>query len=144
MDINLLYKKLIHRLLNDIIDIYLQYPQVSISSWRRSVEKNKAIGGAEASWHLDGLAIDLTSDKKTLEEIESILIKKRCYKLLANEVKGYLHIQYNFPFISKFERKDCLSHLQAVMSNFSIILSDFLGEEKDELVHHSSNSSTIG
>lgn len=50
-----------------------------ITSWLRTPEHNKAIGGAPSSMHLQGLATDLVPTEHSCEEAKAMIISSNVY-----------------------------------------------------------------
>lgn len=43
------------------------HPELRVSSGRRSVERNRDVGGVPGSWHVSGRAVDLVGPRTALE-----------------------------------------------------------------------------
>lgn len=125
MIIQEMHTMLMNRLIADVrkvCDLYLG----SITSFGRSVEHNRLVGGSDTSWHLDWLACDIQIDagiRKVLnsKEIETNLIKSG-YRLTDIPGNKGLHVQYNWPIIRNFDRSDIYTHLLVVMTKYPEII----------------------
>jgi inhibitor of KinA sporulation pathway (predicted exonuclease) len=57
--------------------LFYKFPHLSVTSWWRSVKHNKEVGGITSSWHLFGLAFDVTNynylDKKNLARFFKVI-----------------------------------------------------------------------
>lgn len=48
--------------------------KLTVNSWYRSPSHNKAVGGAENSWHLTGLATDLKPEESSVDELFDTIV----------------------------------------------------------------------
>lgn len=125
MNIKDRHKKLVSRLVSDVMEACVQF-NGSITSFGRTIKHNAStdVDGMKTSWHLDFLAIDIILDnsEKNEQEFSFSLIKKG-YRIVKS--KECYHIQYNWPYIDRFIRKDIYSHLAAIIKNFTICWSNY-------------------
>ena len=63
----------------------------SITSWIRSEARNKKVGGAARSHHLDGTAVDLVLDDKT--QAPALIAAAAALGINAIDEKDHLHLQ---------------------------------------------------
>lgn len=63
----------------------------SITSWIRSPQRNKTVGGMSNSQHMDGLAVDLVLDDKT--KAPALIEKATAMGLKAIDEKDHIHIE---------------------------------------------------
>lgn len=86
-----LYRNCVNILETVIAPLRARFPDLSITSWYRCPELNKAVGGAPASSHMTGEGVDLYSPSNSL----STLLKWIHENLKVDYIKVYkthLHI----------------------------------------------------
>ncbi len=67
----------------------------SVTSWGRSVLRNKIKSGADDSLHLSWLAVDVVMDN--IAENKLLVKKARRLGLIAIDNKTYVHLQPGYP-----------------------------------------------
>jgi hypothetical protein len=50
-----------------LVALVAAVPDVTVTSGRRSAERNRAVGGVASSWHLKGRAVDLVGSPRHLD-----------------------------------------------------------------------------
>jgi len=63
----------------------------SVTSWFRTEQRNKMVGGTSSSVHLNGMAVDVVCDKVSLHE--QIASEARYCGLWALVEKDHVHIE---------------------------------------------------
>jgi len=93
----------------------------TVTSNIRSVKHNKDVKGAPTSWHLDGLAFDVQLDQKDISVYQKFIqfLQLKGYRVLRSGSGnvGVFHIQFDWPIVLNYERKNHLSHLQALLDS---------------------------
>ena len=70
---------------------YCKSTRGSVTSWGRTVQRNKRVGGVPRSWHLQFQAVDVAYDKRpTLAEAQE---KAKAQGLLVIREKDHDHVQ---------------------------------------------------
>lgn len=62
-----------------------------VTSGFRCEEHNKKVGGSKNSWHKKGLATDLFSTKKTVDEI-AFIAEKYFFEVIRYKDKNFCHV----------------------------------------------------
>ena len=111
-----LHERLKNKLLNDVQEACIFF-NCSITSWGRSILRNRTFRGSSTSWHLDWLAIDATADTKELEFKFIKHLQDKGYRVKRSN-DGANHVQYNWPIVKDFDRIDIYSHLSYLREKY--------------------------
>lgn len=135
MTIEQLHNKLSHQLFQAVLESCGLY-NGSVTSFGRTVKRNEALEGSPTSWHLDWLAIDVILDSIRDCGLFISHLQNKGFRVLpiGSEIpnSGHnrsFHVQYDWPVIKDFERKDPLSHLQEMVVRFPHLFRELEGVE---------------
>lgn len=121
MNIQQSWQRATAKINHDVIEACIMFG-ASITSGYRTKMHNAKLGGESTSFHLDGLAYDVTLDNPlNAAEFRKWLTDKG-YRVLntGKEPNPFsFHIQYAWPYITRFDRVDHLSHMKAIADNFN-------------------------
>ena len=65
----------------------------SVTSWFRSHDRNRAVGGGGASWHLAGLAVDIVLDDMSSASRELCVVRAKRIGLEAFDETDHIHLE---------------------------------------------------
>lgn len=123
MTIKEIYKIVQDELIKDVFEACLTY-NGSITSWGRTVERNRNKGGHRHSWHLDWLAFDVAIDDKNNRILFKTELKEKGKRVLESNSGAY-HIQYDWPVYNDFRRENIYTHLKVILEKYPQILNKF-------------------
>ena len=65
----------------------------SVTSWFRSHDRNRVVGGGRASWHLAGLAVDIVLDDMSSASRELCVVRAKRIGLDAFDETDHIHLE---------------------------------------------------